>query len=599
MSNANHINLQHGDEKNNLAKRIIKDHLAPYKGLFACALVFMILAAASTAALPYLLKPVFDEVFTAKDKDILFYFCALVLAAFVMKGISSYGESVTINKIGQKIISDIQKRLFNHLIYADLNFFHNITSGHLLSRFMSDIQLMRACVSNALVGLGRDSITLSLLIGLMFYRDWFLACLSFFIFPTALYPIFKIGKWARKIAHENQENQGHFIAHLNQVFHGIRTVKAYGMEESEISLIASKVNRLYELSLKALRIKSMNHPIVETLGGLAIITVIGYSGWQIIQNKQTPGDFISFIGALILAYEPLKRLSNLNATLQEGLAAATRIFELIDCKPSIVNAPNAVVPHFTNGQVLFQNVSFNYPNHQTQVLQNISIHIPAGQTIAVVGPSGSGKSSLINLMPRFYDVTDGCITIDGFELKNLDISYLRSKIALVSQEITLFSGTIKENILYGSQANDEQMIEAAVKASAHDFIISLPNGYDTLVGENGVKLSGGQRQRIAIARAMVKNAPILLLDEATSALDTQSEKQVQNALKNLMQGRTTIMVAHRLSTVMDVDMIYVLSHGKIVEQGNHKQLIKQGGLYAHLWSMQSQTSPDLAQHEVA
>ncbi|MCX7337812.1 MAG: ABC transporter ATP-binding protein [Alphaproteobacteria bacterium] len=544
-----------------LAKRILAEHIAPYKPNFALACFFMVLAALATAALPYLLQPVFDDVFTANDPKLLAYFCGAVLTAFIVKGIASYGESVVMTYVGQKIISDIQNRLFAHLMKADLSFFHNTTSGDLLSRFTNDVNMMRNAMANTLIGLGKDSLTFLFLGGVMFYRDFTLALIAFVVFPIAILPI---------------------------TFQGIRVVKAYGMEQAEAIRAETMIQKIFKLIYKSARVRSASHPIMESLGGVAIIGVIAYGGWQVMHHSRTAGEFISFILALVLVYEPLKRLSNLNANLQEGLAAATRVFAILDTPPHITDPTAAHPIGKTAGKITFDHVSFCYPNGK-EALKDLNFVIEPGHSIALVGSSGAGKSTIINLIPRFYDVSQGRILLDDQDIRHVKLDDLRHQIALVSQEIALFDLSIRDNIAYGTpNATNEQIISAAKSAAADEFIVRLPEGYETVIGENGVKLSGGQRQRLAIARAMLKNAPILLLDEATSALDTDSERQVQSALKILMQGRTTIMVAHRLSTVVDADIIYVLDHGEIVETGNHKALLKQKGIYANLWRAQSQ-----------
>ncbi len=571
-----------------LARRLLKEHVRPYKSLFLLACFFMILAAIATAALPYLLQPVFDDVFTSANPKLLITFCGAVLLAFIVKGIASYGESVVMTYVGQKIISDIQNRLFAHLMKSDLAFFHNTTSGELLSRFTNDVNMMRNAMANTIIGLGKDSFTLLFLIGVMFYRDFTLAAIAFIVFPVAILPIAKIGRRMRKVTYNTQEELGGFTTQLTQVFQGIRVVKAYGMEEVEAVRAESMIKKIFKLIYKSARVRSAAHPIVESLGGLAIISVIAYGGWQVMHHDRTTGEFISFIMAMLLVYEPLKRLSNLNANIQEGLAASSRVFMVLDTPPHIIDPKNPIHMERAQGKITFDHVTFRYPDGK-EALSDIKFTIEPGQTIALVGSSGAGKSTIINLVPRFYDVTKGNILIDDKNIKNLSLYDLRHQIALVSQEIALFDMSVKDNIAYGTlDASEDEVIKAAKAAAAHDFIKKLPKGYDTFVGENGVKLSGGQRQRLAIARAMLKNAPILLLDEATSALDTDSERQVQSALKVLMKGRTTVMVAHRLSTVVEADIIYVLDHGRVVEKGNHNELLEHKGIYANLWQAQSE-----------
>lgn len=574
-------------KNNDLGRRIFYEHIRPYMRSFAAALVLMILAALATSALPYLLKPVFDDVFSHGTPQLLLMVCGGMFLAFVVKGLSSFGETVIMTYVGQRIISDLQNRLFVHLMQADLAYFHRVSSGDLLSRFTNDINQMRNAVATTLVGIGKDSFTLLFLISLMFYRDWTLACIAFFVFPTAIFPILKIGRRMRKVANNTQEELAHFTGRLTQVFQGIRVIKAYQTEAYEAHCAQTMIERIFALVYKSSRVRSASHPIIESLGGLAIVIVIAYGGWQVMHHARTTGEFISFIGALLLVYEPLKRLSNMNANLQEGLAAAIRVFAILDTPALIQNHPDAKPLPPIEGHIEFRNVQFSYPDGKI-ALDGISLEIQKAQTIALVGASGAGKSTIINLLPRFYDIQEGQILIDGLDIRETTLESLRQQIALVSQEIMLFDTTIRDNIAYGSfEASDEDIIAAAKAAAAHEFIEHLPLGYQTMIGENGVKLSGGQRQRLAIARAMLKNAPILLLDEATSALDTDSERQVQAALKVLMKGRTTLMVAHRLSTVIEADRIYVLHQGKIVESGNHQALLRKKGIYANLWQAQS------------
>lgn len=569
-----------------LALRLLREHIALYKKNFLFALLFMVLAAAATASLPYLLQPVFDDVFAKGTPQLLVYFCGAVFLSFVVKGAASYGENVIMTYTGQRIISDIQNRLFTHLMHLDLAFFHKTTSGELLSILTNDVNLMRNTMSNTVIGLGKDSLTLIFLVAVMFYRDTTLAMIAFFILPGVVVPIARIGRSMKKVTHATQGGVADFTTHITQVFQGIRVVKAYGMETFEASYVKKIITDIFKLIYKSARVRSAAHPVVETLGGLAIVAVIAYGGWQVMHHNRTTGEFISFIAALILIYEPLKRLSNLNANVQEGLAAASRVFDVIDTPPQIVSPLTPQLPSLRQGTLEFRNVSFSYEDG-TQAIKNLSLQVPPGHSIAFVGASGAGKSTLINLIPRFYDVTEGSILIDGVDVRDYELGNLRRQIALVSQEIALFDMTVSENIRYGSEADKNQIMEAAKQAAAHSFIEKLPQGYETLVGENGVKLSGGQRQRIAIARAMLKNAPILLLDEATSALDTNSEKEIQKTLQELIKNKTTIMVAHRLSTVVDAHTIYVIQEGRIAEQGTHGELLTKKGIYAHLWETQA------------
>lgn len=569
-----------------LMSRLARESIRPYVGWIVAAIICMALVAAATAASAWLMKPVINDVFFAKNETLLWIIAAAVFITFAIKGLANYGQSVLMSYVGQRIITDTQHRLYAHLTRMELGFFHDNPTGNLISRFTIDINMMRAAVSNALTGLGKDFLSLIGLVGVMFWQDWQLGLIAFVVFPVAVIPIARLGKRMRKVTVNTQEEMGQFTTLLEQTFQGARVVKSYGMEGYEKSRVRAIAERVFSLVFKAARVRSLASPIMESLGGVAITLVIAYGGFRVIHDSMDPGSFFSFITALLLAYEPMKRLANLNATLQEGLAGAQRLFQLLDREPTIQEKPNAKALAITGGGIKLKDVHFSYVTGQA-ALADMSFDVPAGKTVALVGPSGAGKSTILNLIPRFYDVDSGRIAIDGTDVQDVTFESLRGAMALVSQEITLFDDTIRANIAYGRpDASEDEIIEAAKNAAAHDFIMEMPVGYDTYVGERGTKVSGGQRQRLAIARAMLKNAPILLLDEATSALDTESERHVQSALTKLMQGRTTLVIAHRLSTVMDADLIHVINQGKLVESGSHTELIAQDGIYARLYQLQ-------------
>jgi len=569
-----------------LVKRLLAESVRPYAGWIVFALLCMAFVAGATALSAWLMKPVINDVFVARNKAFLLPIGFAVLVTFAVKGLANYGQAVLMSFVGQRIITDTQHRLYAHLSRMELGFFHRTATGSLLSRFTIDINMMRAAVSNALTGFGKDFLTLIFLVIVMFVQDWILALIAFVVFPIAILPIVKLGRRMRKVTVNTQEEMGQFTTLLEQTFQGARVVKAYGMEEYEKDRVRTIAERVFELIFKASRIRAMASPIMETLGGVAVALVIFYGGFRVIDQSMDPGSFFAFITALLLAYEPMKRLANLNTSLQEGLAGAQRLFVLLDREPAIREKDDAQELDIRGGEVELKNVTFSYLPGQPAI-DDISISAPAGKLVALVGPSGAGKSTILNLVPRFYDVDSGTITIDGVDVRNVTFSSLRSKIALVSQEITLFDDTVRANIAYGRpDATEAEIIQAAKNAAAHDFIMDMPDGYDTYVGERGTKVSGGQRQRLAIARAMLKDAPILLLDEATSALDTESERQVQAALTVLMKGRTTIVIAHRLSTVMDADLIHVIDDGKLAESGTHAELLGQDGIYARLYQLQ-------------
>jgi subfamily B ATP-binding cassette protein MsbA len=569
-----------------LVARLVREYVRPHRGRLSLAVLCMAVVAGTTAANAYLMKPVFDDVFILKDESMLLIIPITILLIAVIKGAATYGQAVLMSYIGQKIVATIQCGMFSHLMWADIAYFQKTATGKLISRFNNDANMLRAAVSNVLVGIAKDTLTLIFLVGLLFYHDWALALIAFVVFPVAVYPIVRIGRRMRKVSDNTQVQMGELTTLLDETFRGARHVRAYGMEKYEIDRAGSIIETIFQLVQKAARVRSATHPIMESLGGVAIAVIIFYGGSQVVSGSTTPGTFASFIAALLMAYPAMKSLANLNANLQEGLAAAQRIFTLIDADPSIQDKADAKQLGIIRGEVKFEDVRFGYEKDRT-ALSGINLDIPAGSTVALVGPSGAGKSTILNLIPRFYDSDDGQILVDGENLRGVTVSSLRANIALVSQDITLFDDTVRSNIAYGRlDASDDEIIAAATAAEAHEFITGLVSGYDTHVGGRGLKLSGGQRQRIAIARAMLKNAPILLLDEATSALDTETERQVQSALENLTEGRTTIVIAHRLSTVMAADTIYVMDNGQIVEQGTHAELLAKDGAYARLYAVQ-------------
>ena len=586
MRNSVYRTLLHENTTYALVKRLLKESVRPYLKWIGFALVGMVFVAGATAASAWLMKPVINDVFVAKNKEFLLPISIAVLVTFAIKGFANYAQSVIMHYVGQRIITDTQHRLYGHLTRMDLGFFHQTPTGSLISRFTVDINMMRAAVSNALTGIGKDFLTLIFLVGVMFIQDRYLAVIAFVVFPVAILPIVKLGQRIRKVTVSTQEEIGQFTTLLEQTIQGARVVKAYRMEEYEKGRFRKIAERVFQLVFKSARIRSMASPIMETLGGVAVALVIFYGGFRVIEESMNPGAFFSFITALLLAYEPMKRLANLNASLQEGLASAQRLFGLLDTKPNIIDKPDAATLKIKGGNIVLNQVNFSYiPKHP--VINGVSLSVPAGKLVALVGPSGAGKSTILNLIPRFYDVDSGIIKIDGIDVKNATLDSLRRNIALVSQDIILFDDTVRANIAYGRpDASEKEITQAAKNAAAHDFIEAMSNGYDTYVGEHGTKVSGGQRQRLAIARAMLKNAPILLLDEATSSLDAESEREVQAALMELMKGRTTLVIAHRLSTVIEADLIHVIDNGKLVESGNHPELLSKNGTYARLYALQ-------------
>lgn len=591
MPNLSNVNL---DSTPYLVSRLIKEYIKPYFKELAFSVFFMVVVASCTGLLAWMVKPAMDEIFVKANAPALTYITLGVISITIIKSLAMYAQDVLIGFIGQRIVTNIQLSLYAHLLYADLALLNQHSSGKLISRFNNDIVTMRQSVSTVLTGLARDFLSVVFLVGVMFYQSTVLAFIAFLAFPLAIYPIIRLGKRMRKVAHKTQKELGNFTTQLDETFQGIRVIKSYGQEDFEIQRSHTIVDRLFGFYMKATSTGAAVSPFMETLTGITVAGVIWYGGSQVIQHNITQGEFFSFVAAMIMAYRPLKSLSVLNTKLQEGLASARRLFVLLDTKPGITEKPDAKPLSLTKSTIQFDHISFNYEEGKT-ALDNLSFEIPGGKTVALVGPSGGGKSTIMNLLLRFFDPNKGVITIDGTNIRNVTFASLRQAMAIVSQDIILFEDTIRANIAYGKpDATEEEITAAAYNAAAHDFITAFPEGYDTIIGQRGFKLSGGQRQRISIARAMLRNPPILLLDEATSALDPISEQQVQQALYRLMKGRTTLVIAHRLSTVMNADLIYVIHQGKVAESGTHGQLLEKGGMYAKLYSHQFENVGEMA-----
>lgn len=569
-----------------LIKRLFAGYLKPHLGGFAVAAFFMALGAATTGGLAKMIEPIVNELGKGHSESYIMGLGLMIIGIFAVRGIATYWHTVIMNKIGQRIVTNVQQQLHRHLLQADLAFFHSNPSGELIMRLTNDVGIMRQAVGECMTSSFKGGLTLIFLIGVMFYQDWRLSLVSIFVFPLSALFVAQLGKHMRRYSRKSQEETGRFASLLSQIFLGMRHVKAYGMEKAEHERVQGTTEAVYKLAVKGYHVSALANPMAEILSGLAIMTVIMYGNWQVEQGHTTTGALFSFITAFILAYDPMKRTAKVNAQLQSGLAAAERVFQILDMEPKIVDKSGAVPLDVKSYDVVIDNVTFMYDDRK-YALNDVTIKVPHGKTIALVGPSGAGKSTIINLIPRFYDVKEGRITIGGVDIRDVTMASLRSHLAIVSQETALFDDTIRANIAYSRpDASFEEIQQAAKDAFADAFIHQLPQGYDTVVGESGVKLSGGQRQRIAIARAMLRNAPILLLDEATSALDNESERVVYDALKRLQKGRTTIVVAHRLSTIADADQIIVMQHASVVEQGTHSELMALGGTYAKLYGMQ-------------
>jgi len=592
----------------NIYRRLLA-MVKPYWLKLVGAMVCMVFASFLTASQAFLVKPALDGVFLKKegvplwvkniiiqlhldslllkkDMEMLLLLPIAIILLFLFKGVFEYGQAYLMNFVGLRIVADIREKLYNHLQTLSLSFFTRTPTGILISRITNDVNLIQGSVSNTITGLLKDMFTMLGLIGVVFYRDWKLGIIGFLIFPVAIIPIKEFGKRLRKFSRKSQQRMGSITTFLHETIAGNRIVKAFNMEEYEERRFAEENDRFFKIVLKRVKIRALSHPLMELLGGIGVAIIIWVGGYRVIQGELTPGDFFSFMTALLMLYAPIRDLNKVNLEVQEGMAAAIRVFELLDTTPEIKEEEGAIpLPPVSKG-VDFQDITFKYG--EETVLKDISLHVNMGEVIALVGMSGAGKTSLVNLLPRFYDVEKGQILIDGHDIRKVTLRSLRDQIALVTQQTILFNDTIRNNIAYGNIhcCSDQEIIEAAKAAYAHDFIIKLSEGYDALIGEQGVKFSGGERQRLSIARALLKNAPILILDEATSSLDSDSETEVQKALDQLMKGRTVFVIAHRLSTIRNAHRIIVLSDGQVVEQGTHIELIALDGEYRRLYDLQ-------------
>jgi len=565
-------------------KRLLK--LAkPYTSKFIIASICMLIVGAATSSLAFLIKPALDDIFLKKDATTLQWLPLAIIVIYLIKGACTYSQSVIMSFIGLRIVNHLRNRLYEQMQKQSLAFFAQHPTGILMSRITNDVGLIRNAVSDTVTSLMRDVFTLICLVFVVFYRDWQLALIAMLVFPLTIYPITKFGQKMRKVATSTQISMGSLTTILQETISGARIVKAFCMEKYENEKFAAENERLFKFNMKAVSINAISSPLMEFLGGLGIGAIIFYGGNSVVQGKSTPGTFFSFMAALLMLYEPIKRLTHSNNTIQNGIAAAERVFSIIDLEPDIQDKPNAMDIPPVRRRIDIENVTFCYENKP--VLKNINLSIKAGEVVAFVGMSGGGKTTLVNLIPRFYDVREGRILFDGYDIRDVTLHSLWRQIAMVTQQTILFNDTVRNNIAYGSfEKSGEDIIKAAKAANAHDFIMKMPKGYDTNIGELGGKISGGEKQRLAIARAILKDAPILILDEATSSLDTEAEKEVQEALDNLMKGRTTLVIAHRLSTIRNADRIIALVNGEIVEEGNHDTLMKKKGEYFRLYNLQ-------------
>ena len=567
-----------------ILSRLFRDSIKPYLSRLISSLFFMIIIALCTGATAWLLDPAIEKIFLDKDSSMLIIIPLAIIGTLLIKSVSTYIQVFLLNSVAQNVIADTQIKLFKKIINADLAWLHKIHSAKIISNFLYDVTLLQDSVSSSLANGVKDFLTLICLVGVMYYQDWVLATIAIIAFPLVGLLSRQLGKRIKKASTETQEETGIMASILSENLDGTRIVKAYQQEDREIKKLSDSVYRRMNKILKAINTRGATSPFAEFLAGFGIAGTLYYAGLRGLQGELPLNEFVSFLGAMMLAFQPLRRLAAVNTTLQEGFAAAIRVFDLLDQKSLINEEINAQELSNPNSDILFDNVTLSYDGQKNSALKNISLEIPNGKITALVGPSGSGKSSILNLIPRFYDPKSGAILIGNQNIRHLTMQSLRSKIALVNQEPILFDMSIKDNILYGNPNANDQEIEDASKSSASDeFITKLPEGYNTIVGEDGYSLSGGQKQRISLARAFLKDAPILLLDEATSSLDTESEHLVQEAINTLMKNRTTLIIAHRLSTIINSDNIIVIDNGEVVESGTHSELIKNDGMYKKLY----------------
>jgi subfamily B ATP-binding cassette protein MsbA len=560
----------------------------PYRGRFVVALAAMVTYAAANAGVAYQIKPLIDEVL--KGHVAFTWFAWAVIGGYFLKGLGGYFATFLMTDIGQRVVRDIRNQLFRHIIDQSAGFFARSSTGSLMSRITNDVNQIQQAVSETLGDLLREGLSLVAFAAVLFWMDWQLAMVTVFIAPLAIHPLVRLGKRIRRTTRRSQEELEHLTHVTAEAFTGHRIVKAFGAESHEENRFRAAAHRVYRTNLKVTSTLAVLPSLMELLGGAATVFLVWYGSEQIKAETLTEGEFLLFVVAALMMYTPVKKLSRVNANLQQAMAASERIFEVLDTHSEVRERPNARVLQGLHHAIEFHNVAFAYDDRPGKpILRDVSFTVSTGEMVAIVGLSGAGKTTLVNLLPRFYDVTGGAIRIDGVDIRDMTLESLRSKIGMVTQETVLFAETIASNIAYGTpDASAEAILAAAKAAHAHEFIVNLPETYDSRIGERGQTLSGGQRQRLAIARAILKNAPILILDEATSSLDAESELLVQDALQTLMRNRTSFVIAHRLSTVRRADQIIVLQKGRIVEVGRHDELLaKPGSVYSKLYSLQA------------
>ncbi|MEJ5243691.1 MAG: ABC transporter transmembrane domain-containing protein [Desulfomicrobiaceae bacterium] len=568
-----------------LLRRTLR-YFFPYRARIVVSLVSMGIVAACSAAAAFLVKPALDDIFIRKDEDALVLIPAALIAVFLIKGVFRFLQNYEMNYCGLKVLERLREELHSRIIRLPVGFFEENQTGMLMSRILNDVTMVRTSLPS-MVMLVREALTMVGLVGVVFYRDPAMATLAVVVLPVAAYPFFYFGRKLRQLGRKNQARLSDISAFLQEVFSGIRVVKLFAAEKREDERFRRENGRLVDIAVRQIKYNELSSPVMELIGALGAGVVIWYGGSKVIAGESTPGTFFSFMTALVMLYDPLKKLTSANLDIQKALAGAERIFQVLD-DPRLAEEPRGGIPLTPPFQdLVFEHVSFTYPGTTTPALHDICLTVTRGQKVAVVGPSGAGKSTLAALIPRFYLHDSGHILLNGRPIEDYDLASLRRFLGVVSQDNFLFNGSVRDNIAYGRpDAPMEAVIQAAQAAFAHDFITQLPQGYDTIVGERGVKLSGGQKQRITIARAILENPELLILDEATSALDTESERMVQQALDNLMEGRTSLVIAHRLSTVVEADAIVVMESGRIVAQGRHQELLATCPLYRAIAQMQ-------------
>ncbi len=567
-------------------KRIL-EYVKPYWIRILIASLCAIGVSGATAAVAWLVQPALDKIFIQKNLQMLMLIPFAILIMYFLKGVFNYYQSYLMRYVGNRVIMDMRNDLYSHLTVMPIQFYNEHSTGKLMSRLLNDVSIINNAASTSIKDLVQNLITVIALLGVVFYQDWRLAAISCLVLPFAYYPIIKLGRKLRRVSRKGQEEISGITAIMHETFTGASVVKAFGMEPSEINKFMEKNYSLFKVSMKGVKLTELSTPLMEFIGAVGASLIIWYGGHQVVNGVTTPGTFFSFLTALIMMYSPLRALTRVNSAIQQSIAAAERVFAILDLDTEKVTDKGTTELHGIKDKIELRNVSFRYVGSTKHAISDASFSVPHGKTVALVGSSGGGKTTIGNLLLRFYEPESGGIYIDGTDIRDFTLRSLRSRIGIVSQDVILFNDTVFSNIAYGKKdIGMEDVMNAAKKAYAHDFIIKMPDGYNTVIGERGAKVSGGEKQRIAIARAILKDPPILILDEATSALDTESEHIIQMALDNLMIGRTTFVIAHRLSTIKNADLIIALDNGKIVEMGRHEELLTRRGLYKRLYDMQ-------------